>query len=69
MANKTAMFSRRQPGGVVNIESQDITTGDRWFVHSGTGTDGAGYGQNPDAPCATIDYAIGLCTASQGDVI
>ncbi len=40
-----------------------------FFVHSGTGTDGAGYGRNPDAPLATIDYAIGLCTASKGDVI
>ena len=69
MANKTSLFSRKQSGGVFSIESQDITTGDRWYVHSGTGTDGAGYGQNPDAPVATIDYAIGLCTASQGDII
>lgn len=66
---KTALFGRNQPGGMFTIESQDITTGDRWFVHAGTGTDGAGFGQNPDAPCATIDYAIGLCTASKGDII
>jgi hypothetical protein len=66
---KTALFSRKQPGGLITIESQDITTGDRWYVDSGSGTDGAGYGPNPDAPFATIDYAISNCTASQGDII
>ncbi|KKN00071.1 hypothetical protein LCGC14_1141530 [marine sediment metagenome] len=69
MANKTALFSRKQSGGMFSIEDQSITTGARWFVHSGTGTDAAGYGQNPIAPCATIDYAIGLATASQADII
>jgi len=66
---KTALFSRKTPGGVFNVEDQSITTGDRWFVHSGTGTDGVGYGTHPDSPLATIDYAIGLATASQGDII
>ena len=66
---KTALFVRKTPGGVFNVEDQSMTTGDRWFVHSGTGTDGVGYGTHPDSPCATIDYAIGLTTASQGDVI
>lgn len=66
---KTGLFSSHQPGGIMAIESQDISTGDRWFVHSGTGTDGAGYGRNPDKPIATIDYAIGLATASQGDIV
>lgn len=69
MAHKTALFSRQQPGGVFSIESQDISTGDRWYVHSGTGTDGAGYGQNPDKPCATLDYAVGLATTNQNDII
>lgn len=66
---KTAFFSRRQPGGFNNIEDQSLSTGSRFFVHSGTGTNGSGYGRNPDAPCATIDYAIGLCTANKGDII
>lgn len=46
-------------------------TGDHWYVDSGAtyGADAAGYGQNPDSPCLTVDYAIGLCTASNGDVI
>jgi hypothetical protein len=43
--------------------------GDRWYVHSGTGTDGAGYGTDPDSPTATLDYAVGLATGSQGDII
>ncbi len=66
---KTSRFSRKTPGGVFNVEDQSFTTGDRWFVHSGTGTDGVGRGTHPDDPLATIDYAIGLATASQGDVI
>src|SRR3970040_704418 len=66
---RTPLFSRLQPGGVFMITDPGYTPGDTFFVHGGTGTDGAGYGQNPDAPVATIDYAIGLCTANKGDVI
>lgn len=66
---KTEFFGRNQPGGVYMFKDESATTGSIFFVHSGTGTDGAGYGQNPDAPCATIDYAIGLCTDSKGDRI
>jgi hypothetical protein len=51
------------------VEDTNVTTGARWFVHSGTGTDAAGFGQNPDAPTATIDFAIGLASASVGDII
>lgn len=32
-------------------------------------TDAAGYGLSADLPFATIDYAIGQCTANRGDVI
>jgi hypothetical protein len=31
--------------------------------------DAAGGGRNPDVPLATLDYAIGLCAANNGDVI
>jgi hypothetical protein len=47
------------------------TTGNIWFVDSnaaGAG-DAAGYGVSPDAPFATIDFAIGQCTANNGDRI
>ena len=66
---RTPLFNRTQPGGVYMITDPGFTPGDTFFVHSGTGTDGAGYGRNPDAPVATIDYAIGLCTANKSDVI
>lgn len=69
MATRTALFNRAQPGGVFTISDLEEHPGDIWFVNSATGTDAVGYGQNPDSPLATLDYAIGLCTASQGDVI
>lgn len=69
--SRTALFSRRQPGGVFTIADVAAHPGDIYFVGSAvTGcSDAVGYGANPDAPFATIDYAIGQCTASQGDVI
>jgi len=67
--SRTGLYVRKQPGGVFDITDIQNHPGNVFFVHSGTGTDGAGYGQNPDAPTATLDYAIGLCTASKGDVI
>jgi hypothetical protein len=69
MANRTALFSRKQSGGVFTVSDLTTHPGDIWFVDSGTGVDGVGYGQNPDAPVATLDYAVGLCTADNGDVI
>lgn len=66
---RSGLFSRKQNGGVFTIADIEQHPGDVYFVHSGTGTNAAGNGQNPDAPVATIDYAIGLCTASKGDVI
>lgn len=66
---KAALFSRNQSGGMFAIEDQSRSTGNRYYVHSGTGTNQAGNGQNPDSPVATIDYAIGLCTANQNDII
>ena len=69
MGTRTALFSRQQAGGVFSIQDVIAHPGDIFFVHSGTGVDEAGYGNNPDAPLATVDYAIGLCTAAKGDVI
>lgn len=69
--NRTALFNRIQPGGVYTVSDVVTHPGDIWFVGSSvTGaSDSAGFGRNPDAPFATLDYAIGQCTASQGDVI
>lgn len=69
VTSKTALFSQKQRGGLFAIEDQSLSTGSRFFVHSGTGTDGAGYGRNPESPFATIDYAIALCTANKNDII
>ncbi len=45
--------------------------GNVWFVDSGAGggADDAAHGKTMAAPFVTLDYAIGRCTASQGDVI
>ncbi len=45
------------------------TTGSVFFVHSGTGNNTTYSGTDPTTPFSTIDYAIGFCTASKGDVI
>ena len=43
------------------------TTGNYYFVDD-SGSNGSD-GLDPDHPVATLDYAIGLCTADHGDVI
>lgn len=43
--------------------------GNVFFVHSTRGTNSSGYGFTPDAPVASIDYAIGLTTADNDDWI
>jgi len=64
------LFSKKQPGGMYGVmDAARQTGGSIFFVDSNTGTDAAGWGQNPSAPVATIDYAVGLCTASKGDII
>lgn len=68
MGAKTELFGKWYQGSVV-ITDQAMSTGARFFVHSGTGVDGAGYGSNPDKPFATLDYAVGQCTANKGDII
>ena len=42
--------------------------GDVYYVDSNNGDDGRA-GQSPETSVATLDYAIGLCTANQGDII
>ncbi len=69
--NRTALFSRHQPGGVFTIDDLEEHPGNIWIVDSGSSaaSDTAGFGKNPDAPCATVDYAVGLAVASNADVI
>lgn len=42
--------------------------GNVFYVHH-SGTDSASRGSSPGTPLATIDYAVGLCSANNGDVI
>jgi hypothetical protein len=45
-----------------------MTTGNVFFVQNTNGSDGND-GLGPATPLKTLDYAIGKCTASQGDTI
>lgn len=70
--NRTALFNQVQPGGVHSIADVTQHPGNIWFVDSGEtvrGGDTTGHGKNPDSPFLTIDYAVGRCTANNGDVI
>ena len=71
MAGKTELFVRKQSGGMFTVVNESLTTGNIFWVNSNstTGANSVGYGQNPDAPFLTIDYAVGQCTANNGDVI
>jgi len=68
---KTELFVRKTSGGVYVVNPESQTTGNIFFVDSGSSTGGtsAGYGSNPDAPFTTIDSAINQTTANNGDVI
>lgn len=50
--------------GIVNS-----STGNVFYVDSGSGDNSDGHGTTRSAPFATIDYAIGKCTADNGDTI
>jgi hypothetical protein len=71
MGTRTPLFSQHQPGGAFGYADIRRHPGSVFFVGSTvTGaSDAVGYGRNPDKPFATLDYAVGQCTASQGDVI
>ena len=53
--------------GGVPVNSH-FTTGNIFFVDSGTGSN-SNDGKSLSTPVADIDYAIGLCTANNGDII
>jgi len=65
----TKIFHRSPIGGLFTVLDESPVTGNVFWCHSGTGTDAAGFGLDPDSPTATIDYAHNLCTASKGDVV
>jgi len=55
-----------QMGGVP--VGAEFTTGSVFFVDSNTGSN-SNDGKTPDTAFATLDFAIGNCTASKGDII
>ena len=66
---KTALYGDYRQNGKVAICDAMESTGNRYYVHSTDGTDNTAHGDTPSAPFASIDYAVGQCTASQGDII
>jgi hypothetical protein len=70
---RSPFLQTRQQGGVGDLLILDprFTPGNIFFVNSTHANKGdtPGKGQTPDAPFATLDYAVGQCTANQGDVI
>lgn len=66
---RTELFVRQQSGGVYVAHNLGDHPSDIFFVDSAVGSDSVGYGRNPDAPFATLDYAFSQCTASKGNVI
>lgn len=65
---KTELFSEWRKGALV-IADQGMSTGARFWVNCDNGVDAAHYGLAPEKPFATVDYAIGRCTANSGDII
>ncbi len=70
---KTELFGGWN-GGALVIADEGQSTGRRFWVDSGsaTGADAAGYGQSPDSPFLTLDYAFNATngvSASQGDIV
>jgi len=67
----TKFFGRNQHGGMVVIADRSNHPGNIFWVDSGEskGGDTDGHGHNPGTPFLTIDYAIGQCEASNGDIV
>jgi hypothetical protein len=53
----------------VKLEAQGVTPGNHVYVDSALGVDDTAHGTTWNEPVATLDYAIALCAASNGDVI
>jgi len=69
MAESLAKIIRDAAVGIGSFYGLPMpTTGSTVFVDSTTGTDDADHGDISN-PVATLDYGIGLCTASKGDML
>jgi len=68
---RTAMADESAANEVINMIELGlpVTTGNVYYVDSNTGSDSAGAGGQKNNPYATLDYAVGRCTANNGDII
>lgn len=72
MAINTPLLNRRKVGGMFSVPDSAFSPGNHFWVDSGkttAGKDDVAYGASPDAPFLTIEFAVGQCTASNGDII
>lgn len=71
VGSRSGLYWRTIPGGLPSIVDVTKVAGNVFFVDSTAADKGdtAGHGTHPDTPFATIDYAVGQCTANQGDHI
>lgn len=71
ISGRSSLFVRKDLGGKVAIEDMAVSTGKRFFVDStnSSASDATTHGFSPDMPFATLDYAVGQCTANAGDII
>ena len=69
--NRTALFSRKQPGGVYTVADVVDHPGNIWFVDSSNSdaADSASAGRNPDIPFATLAYAFSSDVLTAGDTV
>ncbi len=69
--NRNPLFYKKQPGGIDQVLDVSKIPGAIFYVDSTSSGKGdtEGHGASPDAPFATIDYAIGQTVANKGDVI
>ena len=69
VGSRSILFWKSIPGGLPSIVDVTKFSGNVFFADSNVGTNAVGYGYHPDYPFDSIDYAVGQCTANQGDVI
>lgn len=69
LALQNALTGTAAANEVKDILEYVTAPGKRFFVSSNGGVNLGNRGRSPDAPLATLDFAIGLCTANKGDRI
>lgn len=65
------IFVHKLPGGGYVVVDKSYTPGATFYVDSthASASDTPGFGKTTDEPLATVDYAVGRCTADTGDMI